>query len=162
MWEVNSYLNIWNMNKNNSNYWVPILRPDSPASELVSSRSYLSHCVRSLPPEYQRNILAFLTGISLTDISALPSLYKPQAPGQIIICGVFLKNILKHWKPFYRSCVMEHCLVTCMQFTGRVVNVFETNLTTYFFLHLSPRVSTKNKINGAWEKSHTGRILAIS
>ena len=45
--------------------------------------------------------------------------------------------------------------MTCMQFTGRVVNVFETNLTTYFFLHLSPRVSTKNKINGAWEKSHT-------
>ena len=52
--------------------------------------------------------------------------------------------------------------MTHMQFTGRVVNVFETNLTTYFFLHLSPRVSTKNKINGAWEKSHTGRILAIS
>ena len=71
------------MNKNNSNYCVPFLRPDSPASELVSSRSYLSHCVRSLPPEYQQNILAFLTGISLTNTSALPLLYKPQAPGQI-------------------------------------------------------------------------------
>ena len=56
---VSSYLNIWNMNKNNSNYWVPILRPDSPASELVSSRSYLSHCVCRLPPEYQREYPCF-------------------------------------------------------------------------------------------------------